>query len=127
MKNKFYNARVLTKQTPLKSNERDVIVQWIYDIHVVEWYTTQLLHQSYNDTEVQDKIQEIYLMICEVSQEKWNELYKQGKYAISAYVTGIIHQQIVSDNSDVYKKYNRHKERFLIKDDLFWETYSDEY
>lgn len=127
MKNKFYNARVLTRETPLKSNERDIIVQWICDIHVVEWYTTQLLHQPYEDAEVQDKIQEIYLMICEVPQEKWDELYKQGKYAVSAYVTGIIHQQIVSDNSAIYKKYNRHKERFQTKDDLFWETYSDEY
>lgn len=127
MKNKFYNARVLTKQTPLKSNERDIIVQWICDIHVVEWYTTQLLHQPYEDAEVQDKIQEIYLMICEVPQEKWDELYKQGKYAVSAYVTGIIHQQIISANSLCYKKYNKHKEIFTTKDDLFWETCSDEY
>lgn len=127
MKNKYYNKRVLTWETPLTSSERDVILKWICDIHVVEWYTTKLMQYPIENTEVQDKIQEIYLMLCEIPQEKWDGLYKQGRFAISGYVTGVIHQQIISANSLCYKKYNRYKERFQTKDELFWETYNDEH
>lgn len=126
MKNKYYEFKVLSADLPLKSEKKDDIIQWIFDIHIVEWYTTYLLKKSMENEDVQDKIQEIYLMICEVPQKKWNELYSQGRFAISGYVTGIIHQQLISTTSKIYKKYEKYNETFQTKDDIFWETYDEE-
>lgn len=125
-KNKWYNEPVLTEVLPLESSDRDTIIKWIYDIHIVEWYSTYLLKKAI-DEDLEDKIQEIYLMICELPQEKLNELYNQGKYAISAYVTGIIHQQLYSTTSDIYYKYGKYNLTELTQDELFWEKYSDEH
>ena len=126
MKNNYYEFKVLSADLPLKSDKKDDIIQWIYDIHIVEWYTTYLLKKTMENEEVQDKIQEIYLMICEVPQKRWNELYSQGKFAISGYVTGIIHQQLISKTSKIYKKYGKYNDTFQTKDDVFWQTYDEE-
>lgn len=124
--NKFF-GHVHTATVPLKDGKRDTIVQWICDIKIVEWYTTYLLKKPLTDDEVADKVQEIFLMVCEIPQKKWDELYQQGKYSVSAYVTGIIHQQIVSVNSKVWKYYGKHKERMKTMDELFWEKYYEEH
>lgn len=126
MKNNYYEFKVLSADLPLKSDKKDDIIQWIYDIHIVEWYTTYLLKKTMENEEVQDKIQEIYLMICEVPQKRWNELYSQGRFAISGYVTGIIHQQLISKTSKIYKKYGKYNDTFQTKDDIFWATYDEE-
>lgn len=111
------------EQTPLKDGKRDTIVQWIYDIHVVEWYSTYLLRLPLK--RIEDKAQEIYVEICSIPQSKWNELYNQGKIAIADYVTGIVHQQLISNTSKVYKKYNKHEQRELTQDELFWSNYEN--
>lgn len=126
-RNRYYPDRVHTREIPLKDGKRDTIVQWIYDIRIVEWYTTFLLQRDIDALDVEDKIQEIYYMICSIPQEKWDELYEQGRYSISAYVTGIVHQQIVSSTSRIYYGYNRYREIVSTMDDLFWETYYDEH
>lgn len=126
LKNKYYDKTCLTNELKLEGGDRDTIIKWIYDIHVVEWYSTYLLKKPIDD-DLADKIQEIYLMICEITQDKWDELYEQGQYAISAYVTGIIHQQLWSDTSDIYYKYGKYNTTELTQDDLFWERYNDEH
>lgn len=127
MKNKYYPYKVLTGDLPLTSAERDVVIKWIYDTHIVEWYTTYLMKKSMEEDGVEDRIQELFLMICEIPEEKWKELYAQGQYAVSAYVTGIIHQQIISVNSAIYKKYTKYETTQIIQDELFWETYDAEH
>lgn len=126
-RNRFYNERVRTAELKLVSGDRDSILKWIYDTHLVEWYTTFLLKYPIDAPFVTDKIQEIYLILCEKSQEVWDKLYRQGQYAISAYVTGIIHQQIISVNSDCYKKYNKVSKTEITQDEEFWKTYGEEH
>jgi len=127
MKNQYYSQNVKTTEIDLPNGERDTVIQWIYDIHIVEWYVTYLLKQSIDEDDVQDKIQEIYLMICEIPEDKWKGLFEQGKYAISAYVTGIIHQQLISKNSKIYKDYVKYHATEKVKSDLFWEIYDEEH
>ena len=43
MKNKYYPYKVKTGELPLTSGEKDVVIKWIYDTHLVEWYTTYLM------------------------------------------------------------------------------------
>lgn len=127
MKNKYYPYKVKTGELPLTSDERDVVLKWIYDTHIVEWYTTYLIKKSMEEDGVEDRIQELFLMICEIPEEKWKELYAQGQYAVSAYVTGIIHQQIISGNSAIYKKYTKYEATQITQDELFWEKYVEEH
>lgn len=125
-KNKFYDKPVLTEDLPLSKGDRDTIIQWIYDIHIVEWYSTYLLKKRIDD-DLADKIQEIYLILCEIPQDKWDELFEQGRFAISAYVTGVIHQQLYSTTSSIWYKYGKHDTTELTQDELFWEKYNDEH
>ena len=122
-RNRETSLLVRTQQIPLKSGNRDDIVQWIYDINIVEWYTTFLLRRNMTQCDVLDKIQDIYIEICNIPQEKWDELYEQGAYSISAYVSGIIHRQIVSDTSTIYRRYNLWRSRFVTMEQSYWNSY----
>ena len=127
VKNKYYKELVHTADMDLPSGDRETVLTWIYNTHLVEWYSTYILQKPYEDDLVQDLIGELYLIICEIKEEKWKELYAQGQYAVSAYVTGIIHQQIISVNSAIYKKYTKHEAIETIQDELFWEKYVEEH
>lgn len=118
-----YSKKVKTGEIPLNSSNRDDVLVWLTKTHLIEWYTTYLLKRDIDSCDVKDKIQDIYLEICSVPQEKWDDLYEQGVYSISAYVSGLIHRQIVSDTSKIYMKYNRYRERFVTMEDSFWQSF----
>ena len=122
-KNIYYNAYVKTGEIPLKDSKIETIVQWLYDTHLVEWYVTYLLKKRLEDEDVEDKIQDIYVYVMETPQEKWDDLFEQGQFSVSGYVTGIIHQQLITDNSKIYRKYNKHHQLETRMDDVWWETY----
>ena len=122
-KNIYYNGYVKTGEIQLKDSKIETIVQWLYDTHLVEWYVTYLLKKRLEDEDVEDKIQDIYVYVMETPQEKWDDLFEQGQFSVSGYVTGIIHQQIVTDNSKIYRKYNKHHQIETRMDDVWWETY----
>ena len=126
VKNRYYNEWVHSADLPLKAGDRQSILEWIYKTNIVPWYATYILQRPYEDDEVQDFIGELYLIICEVKEEKWNDLYSQGKFAISGYVTGIIRQQLYSSSSAIYFKYLKRKKKEIIMDEEFWSQYFDE-
>lgn len=126
-KNKWYDEWVHTADLPLKDSKRDTIVEWLYKSNLVPWYVTFILEKPITDDYVQDCIGELYLIICEVEQSKWDDLYIQGKMCVSAYVTGIIRQQVVSDNSRIYKLLGKYKAMELNKNDEFWLRYAEEH
>lgn len=127
VKNKYYNEWVHTADLDLSDGSRDSILTWIYKTNLVPWYTTYILQKPYEDNLVQDLIGELYLIICEIKEEKWNELYQQGKFAISGYVTGIVKQQLWSDSSTIYYKYYKYYNRNITMDEDFWLQYGDEH
>lgn len=122
-KNIYYNGYVKTGEIALKDSKIETIVQWLYDTHLVEWYVTYLLKKRLEDEDVEDKIQDIYVYVMETPQEKWDDLFEQGQFSVSGYVTGIIHQQLITDNSKIYRKYNKHHQIETRMDDVWWETY----
>lgn len=122
-KNKHCKYRVRTAEIALKDGDVNTIVQWLVDTHLVEWYVTYLLKKSMDCEDVQDKIQDIYVMCLEIPQERWDEIYAQGQFSVSAYVTGIVHQQIISNDSITYRKYNKHHSKEKRMGDEFWKTY----
>ncbi len=126
-KNKWYKEWVHTADLELKDGNRDTIIEWIYKSNLVPWYVTYILEKPIDNEYVQDCIGELYLMICEIPQEKWDKLYEQGKMSISAYITGIIQQQVISTNSRIYKLLGKHKAMEIIKKEEFWIAYADEH
>ena len=126
-KNKYYDEWVHTADLELKDGDRQTILEWIYKTNIVPWYATYILQKPYEDDLVQDLIGELYLIICEIKQEKWDKLYEQGKFAISGYVTGIIKQQLYSDSSAIYYKFYKHAQKEIIMDEDFWIQYGEEH
>ena len=106
---------------------RDEILDYLIKSKFVESYTKKLVYPSDKDNLQDDYISEVWLQLCEIKEEKWNELYQQGKFAISGYVTGIIKQQLWSDTSRIYTKYYKHYNKEITKDEDFWMAYSEEH
>lgn len=127
IKNKWYNEWVHTADLPLENSKRETVIKWLYNSNLVPWYVTYILEKPIEDEYVQDCIGELYLMICEIKQNKWDELYEQGKMAVSAYVTGVIRQQVISTNSKIYKLLGKYKSMQINKSEEFWLQYADEH
>ena len=118
-----FDRRLKYKFTFPKSDNRDEILQYIIDSHFVEGYVLNLV--DYNDEDVDDKIQEIYLALSEVPQSRWTDLCNQGYSTIKAFVSGLIYRQIHSGTSTTYFKYGRYHKRFPRLSDKAWKTYSN--
>ena len=88
------------------------------------WYSSFLFEDTYEQGEGWCSWES---GVTIVSEEKWNELYQQGKFAISGYVTGIIKQQLWSDSSTIYNKYYKYYNRYITMDEDFWMAYSEEH
>lgn len=117
--NNFYDKKVAYLQ-PLNSSDRDEVVKWLYDSHLIEWWITRLSRATLDNDDVADKVQDIYEMVLSVPQEKWDSLYDDGACLISAYVVGLIKRQLISDKSYIYKKYNKYNSTFFTQDETFW-------
>ena len=126
VKNRWFNEWVHTGDLPLENSDRDTIIKWLYNSNLLQWYVTYILEKPIDDEYVQDCIGELWLMICEIPQEKWDYLYEQGKMSVSAYVTGVIRQQIVSTNSRIYKLLGKYKAMEINKSEEFWLRYYEE-
>ena len=105
-----------------KSPDKKDIIEWLIKSHFVENYIIKLC--SNNDVDiVDDVIQEIYLMLCEIPQERWDEITYQGYGAIKAYTSGLICRQVVSNTSIIYNKFKKCKKiEYKVSPDV-WKIY----
>lgn len=85
-----------------KSRSREDILVFIKSTNLVENYTARLLQVFKDDDLYKDYLGEIWLQLCEVKQEKWDDLYNQGAPAITAFVSGLIWRNCLSINSPAY-------------------------
>lgn len=96
------------------------IIQYIYDLNFVPAYARQLANSS-DWNIIEDIVQEIWLQICEVPEEKWRALLNQGTKkdsfkAIRGYVSGLCYRNIKSVNSKVYNRLKKHQTREILTD-----------
>ena len=94
----------------------------------IEWYTLQLMSKTsgfimQTDEEYQEYIQEIWLQICEIQEDKLIDLYKENK--LKAYVSGLIHRNVKSNTSPAYTHIRKQNNKYIRKSDDDWEKYSD--
>lgn len=108
---------------------RDETIQYIYDLGLVEGYLGKLIYQS-DKEDYDDFLQEIWVQVCEIPEEKWEKLWAQGTKndgakAVRGYISGLIHRNVRSKNSRLYYKIKKHYEKeipfseYLGADGLF--------
>jgi hypothetical protein len=93
--------------------DRNDTIEYICNLGLVEGYLRKLIyHDDMQDYD--DYRQELYLQICEVPEEKWDRLWKQGTAtdgakAIRGYVSGLIYRNVRSKNSKIYNRLKKFK------------------
>lgn len=100
---------------------RNELIQYIYDLGFVQNYSRKLAYSCDYDI-IDDIEQELWVQICEVSDEKWERLLGQGTEkdsfkAVRGFIAGLIHRNIRSKNSKLYYKLKKHLEREIPMDD----------
>ena len=82
---------------------RDEILQELYDCEFVEKYTREKCKQQ---EYLEDYIQEVWVIICQIPEEKLQELYMQENNinGVRRFVAGIICRTVASQTSEAYYK-----------------------
>lgn len=75
---------------------------------------------------VQEYIQEIWVQIAEIPQAKWDDLYDQGKAAITAFISALIHNNCISVKSKAYRHIRKPKLNEVRLSDLEWEALDED-
>ena len=88
---------------------RDEILDYLIKSKFVESYTKKLVYPSDKDNLQDDYIQETWLAILEVKDEKWQEIMNNNKnsdpmYGVRNFVSVIIKNTVRSTTSSAYRK-----------------------
>ena len=105
---------------------RDEVLNYLISTNLIENYIKKIGNGS--DLEIYDDVvQECWLQICEVNEEKWIELINQGtdidKYTkCRAYSVGIVYRNIRSENSKLYRLLKKYKSFEYLQDEIHWDN-----
>ena len=88
---------------------RDNILDYLIKSNFVTSYTKKLVYLSDKDNLQDDYIQEVWLAILEVKDEKWQEIMNNNKnsdpmYGVRNFVSVIIKNTVRSTTSSAYRK-----------------------
>ena len=88
---------------------RDEILDYLIKSKFVESYTKKLVYPSDKDNLQDDYISEVWLQLCEVKDEKWQEIMNNNKnsdpmYGVRNFVSVIIKNTVRSTTSSAYRK-----------------------
>ena len=99
---------------------RDEILNYLIKSNFVTSYTKKLVYSSDKDNLQDDYIQEVWLQLCEVKDEKWQEIMNNNKnsdpmYGVRNFVSVIIKNTVRSVTSSAYRKL---KKQSTVADNL---------
>jgi len=87
---------------------KDEIIQYLYDSGFVANYVKKLMYSDDIDDLYQDYVQEVWLQILLVKEERWNELYNPNKkdrfYEVRNWVSVLIRNTVSSSTSTAYRR-----------------------
>ena len=88
---------------------RDIILDYLIKSNFVESYTKKLVYPSDKENLQDDFISEVWLQICEISEDKWIEIIDSNKnkdrfYGVRNFVSVVIRNTVVSTTSSAYRK-----------------------
>lgn len=89
--------------------DKPTILQELYDTGFIPAYCRTVNRGKYNDTDIEDIEQEVWLIVCSMPEERLQFLYNQGKgiNGVRRFCSGIISRQINSVTSPIYRTYKR--------------------
>lgn len=111
--------------SPPADNDADTILQWLYDRGLVQNYIKKLEYDTIDDETVQDEIQEVWLILVEKKDYLKNLYDTQGITGLTATVAGIIHRQIHSNSSHIYKKYKQGYKTMKHISEQTWDVFDN--
>ena len=102
---------------------RDEVLEYIYNLQFIQNYTRKLANCD-DWILIDDIVQDIFLQLCEVPEEKWQTLLSQGTKndsfkAVRGYVSGLVYRNVKSKNSKVYYHLKKHSEREIPMGDTY--------
>lgn len=105
---------------------RDEILKYLYDCGFVKYYVKRLLYPEDIEDLYEDYLQEVWFALCEVSEEKWNELYNRRPnqdpmYDVRNWVSVLIRNTVRSTTSSAYRKLKKQKTVAQNLSDDDWE------
>lgn len=88
---------------------RDLVLDYLIRSGFVKYYVKKLMFPSDINDLFDDYVQEVWLQLCEVSEEKWESLYDKRPeqddfYDIRNFVSVIIRNTVRSTTSAAYRK-----------------------
>lgn len=122
--NPYANFDVGYDSVPLKSMKRDDILTYLYNIRLIPWYVSYLLRQKHTNTEVQEYCSEIWIQICEKTQEAWDKL--KDKEEIIKFASKIILLNCKSKTSPAYYRVRKENEKYVHIRNKDWESFDEE-
>lgn len=104
---------------------KNEIIQELYDTDFVQRYSMQLLNSA-DVPNYDDYLGELWLIICEIPEERLQKLYYhkkkdgtiEGINGVRRFVSGIITRQIKSDTSLLYCRYKKKQQYNTNIDDV---------
>lgn len=99
------NGKGKTTHTP-DPIARELILKKIIETNFIPSYIRKLAHPT-DEQFLEDIEQDVFLILCSMSDEKLNEIYNGEIKNLRGYVSGIIHRQIKSTTSSYYRTYKR--------------------
>ena len=99
---------------------REKVLKYLYDCGYVKYYVKKLMYPEDIEDLYEDYLQEVWFALCEVSEEKWRELYNKRPnqdefYDIRNWVSVLIRNTIRSTTSSAYRKL---KKQSTVADNL---------
>ena len=99
-------------------DKRQRILVELYDTKFIDNFTKTFCKA--NDIEnLQDEIQEIYLIACEIPEERLFKMYDEdGINGVRRFLAGVIHRQMNSTTSMIHSKYRKRLANTFSTNDL---------
>ena len=85
---------------------REQIIKSLQETNFIPSYIRRLAHHTDGDF-IDDLEQEIWVVVCGLSDEKLKAIYNGNINNLRRYVAGVIHRQIKSTTSAYYRTYKR--------------------
>ena len=88
---------------------REKVLKYLYDSNFVKYFVKKLMYPEDIEDLYEDFLQEVYFQLCEVPEEKWQELYNRRDnqdefYDIRNWVSVLIRNTVRSTTSSAYRK-----------------------
>lgn len=106
---------------------REKIINYLFESGFVHNYIKKLMWQTDIDSYYEDYCQEVFLQICEVKPEKWEELMENNDsekkdefYTVRNWVSMLIYNTVHSETSAAYRRLKKQSTITQNCDDEEW-------